>query len=177
MNHHRGRINERFCYCENFASISSFVIWPRQKMFQVVQPCDLHKLCWENAYLRSFLRCNGTVAQQLFGTLGHWDILIFEKTFVFLFIESVIKSTPLLCANFQMPWSIKCNGSNWRWPECFYEPGSPVTTPKSGQLKLPVVSIQQSYGWMYIHAGSDKSAAHGRTWLFQKAYRRLQNYE
>ena len=45
----------------------------------------------------SFSRYNGTVAQQLFGVLGH---SIFEKTFVFLFKESVIKPTPLLHANF-----------------------------------------------------------------------------
>ena len=29
----------------------------------------------------------------------------------------------------------------------------------------------------HIHAGSDKSAAHERTWVFQKAYRQLHNDE
>ena len=101
--------------------------------------------------------------------LGHWNILILVKTFVFLIIESAIKPTPLLHANFQMPRHTKCNRSYWWQPECFYEPESPVTTPKSGQLKLPVCNIHRSYGWMCIHAGSDKSAAHGRTCVFQKA--------
>ena len=89
--------------------------------------------------------------------MGH---SIFEKTFVFLFKESAIKPTPLLHANFQIPWQTKCNQSNWWRPECFYEPESPVATPKSSQAKLPVRNIYQSYGWMCIHAGSDKSAAH-----------------
>ena len=109
--------------------------------------------------------------------LGHWDILILEKTFVFLIIKSAIKPTPLLHANFQMPWRTKCNRSNWRRPEYFYEPESPVTTPKSGQPKLPVCNIHQSDGWTCTYVGSDKSAAHRRTWVFQKAYRRLHNYE
>ena len=36
--------------------------------------------------------------------LGHWDILIFHKNVASLFTESAIKPTPLLHANFQMPW-------------------------------------------------------------------------
>ena len=102
--------------------------------------------------------------------------LIIKKTFVFLFIESVIKITPLLHANVQMPYRIKCNRLIWRRPECFYEPESPVTTMKSDQPKLPIRNIHQSYGWTGIHARSGKSAAHGRTWVFQRAYRRLHNY-
>ena len=43
--------------------------------------------------------------------LGHWDILIFEKTFAFLIVKSAIKPTPLLHANFQMPWRTKCPGA------------------------------------------------------------------
>ena len=92
--------------------------------------------------------------------LGHF--LIIETTFVFLFIESAIKPTPLLHANVQMPCCTECNQSNWQWSDCFYEPESPVTTPKSGQLKLGICDIQPPHG-------SDKSAAHGRTWVFQKA--------
>ena len=107
--------------------------------------------------------------------LGHF--LIIEKTFVFLFIESAIKPTPLLLANVQMLQRTKCNQSNWWWTECFYEPESPVIILKSGQLKLPICSIHQSYGWTHIHSGSDKFQAHGRAWVFQKAYRRLHNYE
>ena len=107
--------------------------------------------------------------------LGHF--LIIEKTFVFLSTESAIKPTPFLHANVQMPWRTECNRSNWRQPECFHEPESPVTTPKGGQAKLPIHDIHRSYGWTRIHAGSDKSAAHGRTWVFKKAYRRLHNYE
>ena len=99
--------------------------------------------------------------------LGHF--LIIEKTFAFLFIESAIKATPLLHANVQMSWRTECNWSNWWRPECFYEPESPVTTPESGQLKLQICDIHQSYRWTYIHVGSDKSAAHGRTWVFQIA--------
>ena len=57
--------------------------------------------------------------------LGHWDILIVEKTFIFLFMESTIKPTLLPHANVQMPWCTECNQSN-RWqPECFYELESP----------------------------------------------------
>ena len=75
----------------------------------------------------------------------------------------------MLQANVEMPWHIECNQSNWRRPECFYKPDSPVTTPKSGHPKLPVHDIHQSYGWMCIHAESDKSAAHARTWVFFKS--------
>ena len=107
--------------------------------------------------------------------LGHF--LIIEKTFVLLFIKSAIKSTPLLHANVKMPWCTECNQSNWWRPECFYETESPVNTWKSDQSKLPICNIHWSHGWMCIHARSDKSAAHGRTWVFQKAYRRLHNYK
>ena len=126
--------------------------------------------------MRSFSRYNGPIANNY---LGHF--LIIEKTFVFLFIQSAIKPTPLLYANVQMPWRTECKRSNWWRPECFYEPESPVTTPKSGQPKLPNRDIRRSYVWtriyiVHFHAGSDKSAAHGRTWVFQKAYRRFHNY-
>ena len=107
--------------------------------------------------------------------LGHF--LIIEKTFVFLFIESAIKLIPLSHANVQIPWPTKCNWLNWRQPECFCEPESPVTTPKSCQMKLPIHNIHWSYRWVCIHSGSDKSAAYGRTWVFQKACRQLHNYE
>ena len=40
-----------------------------------------------------------------------------------------------------------------------------------GQPKVPMHDIHWSYGWTRIYAGSDKSSAHGRTWVFQKAYR------
>ena len=60
---------------------------------------------------------------------------------------------------------------------CFYESVSPVTTPKNGQQKLKIPNIHQSYRWTHINAGSDKSAAHGRVWVFQKGYRRLHIYE
>ena len=53
--------------------------------------------------------------------LWHWDILSLRKL-VFLFKESAIKPTPLLHANFQMPWRTECNRPNWWRPECFYEP-------------------------------------------------------
>ena len=109
---------------------------------------------WENAYFRSFSWYDETVAQQLFGVLGH---SFFEKTFFFLFKESAVKPTPLLNANFQMPWHTKCNQWYWQRPECFYEPESPVTTLKSGQPELPVCNIHQSYRLTCIHAGSDKS--------------------
>ena len=62
-------------------------------------------------------------------------------------------------ANVQMPWYAECNQSNWRRPECFYKPESPVTTSKSGLSKLPMCDIHWSYGWTCIHVGSDKSAA------------------
>ena len=94
--------------------------------------------------------------------------LIIEKTF--LFIEIAIKPAPVLHPNVQMPWRTECNRSNWRRPECFYEPESPVTTPKSGQSKLPIRNIP-------VHAGSDKSKSHGRTSVFYKACRLLHNYE
>ena len=68
--------------------------------------------------------------------LGHF--LNIEKTLAFLFIESAIKATPLLHANFQMPWHTECNWLNLQQPECFYEPESPVTTLKSCWLKLPI---------------------------------------
>ena len=96
---------------------------------------------------------------------------------IFLFIESAIKPRPLLHANIQILLRTECNWSNWWWPECFYEPESSVTTPKSGQPKLPIHNIHQSYGSMCIHAGLDKSEAHGRTWVLQKAYQQLHNYE
>ena len=76
---------------------------------------------------------------------------------IFLFIESAIKPRPLLHANIQILLRTECNWSNWWWPECFYEPESSVTTPKSGQPKLPIHNIHQSYGSMCIHAGLDKS--------------------
>ena len=56
--------------------------------------------------------------------LGHF--LTIEKIFVFLFIESTISSTASLHANIQMPWRTKCNQSNWRQPERFYQPESPL---------------------------------------------------
>ena len=71
--------------------------------------------------------------------LGHF--LIIEKTFVFLFIESAIKLIPWSHANVQIPWPTKCNWLNWWQPECFCEPESPVTTPKSCQMKLPIHNI------------------------------------
>ena len=147
------------CHRKNSASEASFATRRRQKKFQG-QHRDLHKLRWENAYMRSFSWYNGTVAQQLFGALGH---SIFEKNFVFLFKESAIKPTPLLHANFQMSWRTECNRSNRRRPKCSSGP--------------PVHNIHQWYGWICIYAGSDKSAAHGRIWAFQKAYRQLHNYE
>ena len=74
----------------------------------------LYKLPCENAYFRY----NGTVAQQLFGKFSnHWENF-------FLFIESAINPTPLLCTNVQMPWGTECNRSNWGRPEFFYEPQS-----------------------------------------------------
>ena len=105
--------------------------------------------------------------------LGYFLIII--KALVFLFKESAIKPTTLLHANVQMSWRTECNWSNWRRLECFYEPESPVTTPKSRQPKPPIHDRHWSYGWTRIHAGSDKSAAHGRTWVFQKVYRQLHN--
>ena len=132
---------------KNFASEASFAARRSRKIFQA-QHRDLLKLRWENAYLRSFSRCNRTVANSY---LEHF--LIIEKTFVFLFIQSAIKPTLLLDANVQMPWCTECNRSNWWRFECFYESESPVTTPKSGQLKLPIRDIHQSYGWTRIHAG------------------------
>ena len=50
-------------------------------------------------------------------------------------------------------------------------------SPLGSQPKLPIRDIQRYYGWTCIHAGSDKSAAYERTWVFQKASRRLHNYE
>ena len=73
--------------------------------------------------------------------LGHF--LIIEKTFHFLFIESAIKPTLLLHANVQIPWRTECNRSNWQRPECFYEPESPVTTPKSGEPKFPIHNMHR----------------------------------
>ena len=155
----RGQINENFCHREHFASEAGFAACGRHK---------LHKLRWENAYLRSFSRYNGTVANNY---LEYF--LVIEKSFVFFVMKSLIKPTSLLHANAQTPWRAESNRPNWWRPECFCKPVSPVTTPKSGQQKLPIRDIHQSYGWTIIHAEPDKSAAHIRTWVFQKAYRRL----
>ena len=61
------------CYRKNFASEARFAASSKRKNFQVLHR-DLHKLRCENAYLKSFSRYNGTVAQQLFGTLGHSNL-------------------------------------------------------------------------------------------------------
>ena len=99
--------------------------------------CDGKMLIWGHFH--------GIMELLLNNYLGHWDILSLRKL-VFLFKESAIKATPLLHATFQMPWRTECNWSNWWRPKCFYEPESPVTTPKSSQPKLPVCNIHRSYG-------------------------------
>ena len=54
--------NGNFHHRENFASEVGFATHCKQKIFQV-QHRNWHKLHQENAYLRSFLSYNGTVAQ------------------------------------------------------------------------------------------------------------------
>ena len=152
------------------------ILWAKQALLPAAGEIFLkfkiaiHINCLEKMLIWGHFR--GIVELLLNIYLGHF--LIIGKIFVFLFIESAIKPTPLLQVNVQMPWHTEYNRSNCRWPECFYEPASPVTTPKSGHLKLTICAIHQSYRWMRIHAESDKSVAHGRTWVFQKAYRQLQ---
>ena len=116
------------------------------------------KLCGKRQYLTESVNCLGvkidinlscnfcSILELLLNiNLGHF--LIIEKTFVLLFTESAIKPTPLLHANIQRPWHTECNQSKWWWPECFYEPDSSVTTPKSGQPKLSIRNVHQSHGW------------------------------
>ena len=103
--------------------------------------------------------------------LGHF--LTIEKTFDFLFLESAIKPTPLLHVNIQMPYRTECNWSNWWQPECFYEPASPSPLWRVASRSFQSAIYTGPTGWH----GSDKSAVHERTWVFQKANRRLQNYE
>ena len=151
----KDRINENFRHRENFAPQANFGRGRRRQKLSKFS-IAICKNCVGKMLIIMELLLNNY--------LGHF--LIIEKTFVFLFVKSAIKPIPLLHANFKMPWHTECNRLNWCWPECFYEPESPVTTPKSGQRKLPIHNIQRSYGWMHIHTGSDKSAAHGRTWVF-----------
>ena len=84
----------------------------------------------------------GIMEMLLNNYLGHF--LIIGKTFVFLFIESAIKPTPLLHAKLQIPWRTECNRSNWRRPECSHEPEPPVTT----QPNFIIVII--SYLFLYL---------------------------
>ena len=100
----------------------------------------------------------GIIELLLNNYLGHF--LIIEKKIYFSFHVKCNKDNTLLHANIQMPWCTECNRSNRQCPKCFYEPESPGTTSKSGQLKLLICNIHLSYRWMCFHAGSDKSAAH-----------------
>ena len=81
--------------------------------------------------------------------LGHF--LIIGKTFVFLFIESAIKPTPLLHAKLQIPWRTECNRSNWRRPECSHEPEPPVTTQPNFIIVIISLFISLSFGKKYIY--------------------------
>ena len=140
----RGQINEKYSHCKNFVSEASFATPLQVRDFfkcsiVICINCIGKMLIWGHFH--------GIMELLLNNYLGHSNILILVKTFVFLIIESAIKPTPLLHANFQMTRHTKCNRSYWWQPECFYEPESPVTTPKSGQPKLPVHNIHWSYEW------------------------------
>ena len=71
--------------------------------------------------------------------LGYF--LIFEKTFVVLFIESAIKPTPLLCANIKYPGIL--NATNWIYGDLN------VSMNQSHQSPFRRVASQSFYSVVY----------------------------